>query len=121
MGFLDLFAPKRSNENFRNQVNAQHHKGTTPLQILDIDLVANFSLDYMNCVCLGIMKKLLFLWRDGSRLDIICGETLTQFENRMSVLQKVWPVEFNRKPRSITELERRKAFIGFFNNNIVKK
>lgn len=107
--FLDLFAPKRSNENFRNQINSQHHKGITPLQILDIDLVADFPLDYMHCVCLGVMRKLLFLWRDGSRLYRICGESLTQLDNHMRELQKVWPIEFNRKPRSITELERWKA------------
>lgn len=43
--FLDLFAPQRSKENFRNQISPQHHKGTTPMEILDINLVAVFPRD----------------------------------------------------------------------------
>lgn len=108
--FLESAASLRTNINFRESNNmVQHREGSTPLEKLNIDLVCAFPLDYMHCVCLGIMRKLLFYWRDGSRIFRITGDSLTRLENRIKVIQKIWPDDFNRKPRFLNDLERWKA------------
>lgn len=109
MLFEDLSASCRTDGNFRMRVDENHHKGSSPLELLEIGMVTSFPIDYMHCVCLGVMRKLLFLWRDGSQLYRITGDALLRFENCMKLLQNCWPTEFNRKPRSIKDLERWKA------------
>lgn len=106
MRFLKLHATLRTNLDFRSKNNNTHHKGESPLEkIKTVDMINSFPLDYMHSVCLGVMRKLLFEWRDGSRIyRLNAGD----FDNYIKSI-KHWPFEFNRKPRSILELERWKA------------
>lgn len=83
----------------------------------------------MHLVCLGVMKKLLLLWRGEKRsasnkrprktkrtdkqakdrvfrLSAIAQETIN---NRIIALSKCFPVEFQRKRRSLEEIEDWKA------------
>ena len=83
----------------------------------------------MHLVCLGVMKKLLLLWRGEKRsasnkkprktkrtdkqakdrvfrLSAIAQETIN---NRIIALSKCFPVEFQRKGRSLEEIEDWKA------------
>ena len=57
----DENAEQRSDESFRLQTNAQHHHDISTLTsiIPKIDMVKDFSLDFMHLGCLGIMKKIL--------------------------------------------------------------
>lgn len=110
MLFLSLNAPKRTDSSFRGQNDMQHHKaGSTPLLSLQVDMVDKFPVDYMHSVCLGIVRKLLFLWRDGSTLYRIRGDKRLNLENYINCIKSYWPSEFSRKPRSLTYLERWKA------------
>lgn len=107
MRFLELNAPRRTDESFRLKLDENHHKvPDSPLLRLDIGMISQFPVDYMHCVCLGVMRRLLFLWRDGSRFYRINPK---QFDEYIMQINNDWPVEFNRKPRSIHELERWKA------------
>ncbi|KAJ8973886.1 hypothetical protein NQ317_019299 [Molorchus minor] len=57
--FNSSSAKKRSDQSFITQEDEDHHTGTSPLLKLNIGLVSKFSIDYMHCICLGVMKKLL--------------------------------------------------------------
>lgn len=73
-------------------------------------MVKSFPLDYMHLICLGVVKKLIVsLWSGGKppaklpfcKLNNISISLLEQANNI--------PLEFNRKPRSLTESKRWKA------------
>ena len=55
----------RTDENFRNQLYSNHHKGISPFCELPIDMVNMFPIDYMHQCCIGVMKKLLLTWMRG--------------------------------------------------------
>lgn len=62
--FKELDAELRTNETFRNKRNEDHHlyNEELPFLLLDIDIVRKFPIDYMHCLCLGVMKHLLLIW-----------------------------------------------------------
>lgn len=111
MTFVDRRATLRTDESFSSQQFREHHKYITPLaNVLNLGLVTSFPGDYMHAVCLGVMKKLILQWRDGSRQYRITKEKNILLNIRISdISNNYWPVDFNRKPRSISELEYWKA------------
>lgn len=109
MVFADLHADSRTDVSFQMQENKEHHRCISPLLELPIGMVTSFPIDYMHCVCLGIMRKLLIEWRDGSRQFRLSKEQLVNIDKKIIEYRKYWPVEFNRQPRSLTEVERWKA------------
>lgn len=101
----------RTNESFRNQSNPEHHTGKSPLLLIEpeIDLVQQFVLDPMHLLFLGVMKKLLDCWVDGSvnkKLKISNSD-----KTRLScLLMKIKvPSEFQRSTRSLTDFHKFKA------------
>lgn len=109
MFFLNSQAQLRSDASFLRGEYGDYHKGETPLKMLDIGLVSQFPCDYMHSLCLGVVQKLLFMWRDDSRLHRLQTDKLTILENRIKACKKYWPYEFNRSLRSLSELEHWKA------------
>lgn len=109
MLYTDLRASQRTDMSFLLKEDPNHHRGFTPLQNLGIGMVTQFPIDYMHSICLGVMRKLLFCWRDGSRLYRITKNNLLKLNEHISLTGKFWPAEFNRKPRGLNELERWKA------------
>lgn len=65
--FPNINSDKRTDENFRNRVQVQHHIGTSILENIPlVDMVRTFPLEYMYLVCLGVMKKLIVnIWLFG--------------------------------------------------------
>lgn len=58
---------KRTDQGFRQKEYGQHHKVDSPLLKLPIDMVAQFPVgDALHLIHSGIVKRLLFGWRDGS-------------------------------------------------------
>lgn len=53
--FLDAAAPCRTDESFRGQFDDDHHKRTTILTELLIDMVMSSPLHYMHLVCLRVV------------------------------------------------------------------
>lgn len=78
-------------------------------EIPRFDVVSNFSLDYMHLICLGTVKKLIFLWKKGPysvrlpswKIDIISHDAIS--------LKTSFPCEFSRIPRSLDEFSRFEA------------
>ncbi|KAE9538004.1 hypothetical protein AGLY_005976, partial [Aphis glycines] len=58
--FLGSSILSRSNDSFKSKSNPEYHKdGVSPLIELPIDVTNTVVLDYMHCVCRGVMKRLL--------------------------------------------------------------
>jgi len=86
------------------------------VNIPGIDVVEHFSIDYMHCVLLGVMKKMLILWkgsgeigRVGVNQQKLPSELVKNISTRLISLKKYIPSDFSRKPRSLDELCRWKA------------
>jgi len=58
--FTEIEFNKRTDSDFMNQTDPDHHTGHTILEkIPNIGLVTQVPLDYMHLICLGVVKKLL--------------------------------------------------------------
>ncbi|CAN8026464.1 unnamed protein product [Ixodes persulcatus] len=109
--FPDIDAPLRTDEDFTNQVNADHHHAVSPLSALGVGLVSCFPLEYMHLVCLGVMRRLIVqYWTSPtpspSKLPI---RSQLEISDKLISFQSSTPCEFNRKPRSLKERDRWKA------------
>jgi len=109
--FLESNSPIISDMDFYNKTFPNHQIEETPLLHLRIGLVSCFPCDYMHLTCLGVVRRLLFLWRDGTKYHTkvfsqnICGIINAKLES----IKECWPSDFNRKPRPLSDLERWKA------------
>jgi len=110
MVFLETDSELRTNESFRQQKQDEHHHGDTELARLPIDLVNQVPFEFMHLVCLGVVRKLLNIWVNGkcgpSRLTATLSHKLS---SKLIFLRQFVPLEFARKPRSVTFLPRWKA------------
>ncbi len=69
-----------------------------------------FPYEYMHLVCLGVMRKLLFLWTRGKiTVFRLSAQQVNVISDFLLSLKSEIPVEFNRKPRSLREIDRWKA------------
>lgn len=81
-----------------------HHKFESPLLALDIDMVEQFVVgDSLHLLHLGIMKRLLFGWRDGTFRR---SDTKWRAQTTMEVSEYLknechMPAEFHRKVRGL--------------------
>ncbi|XP_073727161.1 uncharacterized protein [Misgurnus anguillicaudatus] len=102
--------PLRTNDNFREKIDSDHHLGTSPLERTSLDMVYGFPLDYMHLVCLGVMRRLLLLWlRLGPLTCRLSGFQVSVLTKRLLSAQASVPMEFARKPRALKEIDRWKA------------
>ena len=102
--------PLRTDAAFRMQADPQHHKCASPFLMLPVDMVAQFPIDYMHQVCLGVMKKLLQKWfQEPIRQRTLSANAGQRADGRLVSLRSFMPREFARKPRSISELKHWKA------------
>ncbi|XP_065336830.1 uncharacterized protein LOC135937600 [Cloeon dipterum] len=67
--FKDLTCVLRTDGSFRARKQKDHHHGKSILEELDVDMVADFPIDYMHCTCLGTTKRLLVIYIKESRLS----------------------------------------------------
>lgn len=111
MVFPSLNDCRRSDATFRSRSNRPHHIGTSPFEKLPIDMVLDFPLDPMHLIYLGVVKRLLGLWRtaDRSSLVRISGSQLKQIDLRLLAAVPSLTVDFPRKCSSIFNHERWKA------------
>lgn len=108
MTFCNVLAELRTDELFRNKESLNHHRAhPSPLERLPIDMINDFPNDYMHSVCLGIVRKILFIWRDKGRAYGI--KKIHEININILRLRSFWPVDFNRKPRTFSDLENWKA------------
>ena len=100
----------RTDRSFRNREQEEHHKGDSPLQLLPVDMVAQFPVDYMHQVCLGVMKRMLLIWMRGPRHDYrLSAAQIANISDNLVAMRKFIPNDFARKPRPLSEIDRWKA------------
>lgn len=117
--FPNLGCPKRTHQDFINQIQEEYH---TPGQVSEIihipgiNMIENFPLDYMHGVLLGVVKKLLTLLkgsgdigRYGANNQKLPTPLIKKISVRLLSLRKSIPNDFCRKPRSLEDLSRWKA------------
>ncbi|XP_065652901.1 uncharacterized protein LOC136080215 [Hydra vulgaris] len=56
---------QRTDKTFRKKSQKNHHKYTSVLETLEVDIMQQFPLEIMHCVDLGCTKKLLLIWKEG--------------------------------------------------------
>ncbi|XP_039313852.1 uncharacterized protein LOC120359664 isoform X1 [Solenopsis invicta] len=110
MIYKNIFALRRTDQSFYNQIDEDHHKGISPLVNYNIGAVTQFPLDAMHLLCLGVMKTLLFRWVvNGKPPYKLSFHSIQNFTRKMLFLRPFIPNDFARKTRSLTELSRWKA------------
>ncbi|CAI6372951.1 unnamed protein product [Macrosiphum euphorbiae] len=109
--FPDIEFIKRTDEDFVNQSDPEHHTGHSILQqIPNLGLVTDVPLDYMHLICLGVVKKLLVnTWCFGRPPHKLQSSTVEKISETLLSLVRYIPHEFVRKPRHIKEAKRFKA------------
>lgn len=105
----DTTSARRTDHQFLLQTDDEHHRAITPLVELNVGLVSSFTIDYMHAVCLEVMKKLLVTWVSGSLQIRLSNANVRILSQHMELLRVYVPLEFNRKPRSLSELSYWKA------------
>lgn len=109
MTFPETNSVLRSDLQFNEMENEEHHIGHSPFRNLPVGMVSQFPIDYMHLVCLGVMKRLLWLWTKG---PLFCRQGrifTTGISELLENLRSYMPHEFLRKGRSLNEVDRWKA------------
>ena len=104
----------RTDEDFRQITDDEHHHGPSPLTSLGFGMVTCFVLDYMHLVCQGVVRRIITFWLRGpihkdtmaSRLP---ARMVSALSTRLINLAAFVPQELARKPRAVAELDRWKA------------
>ncbi|XP_028418236.1 uncharacterized protein LOC114543472 [Dendronephthya gigantea] len=85
-------------------------KGPSVIGILPtFNPVRGVAVDYMHCVCLGVMRQFLNLWMDSKQNDQLyyIGRREAEIDERLLAINA--PSEISRAPRSITDRPHWKA------------
>jgi len=107
---------KKTHTDFINRTHEEHHV-TDSISILTnvphIDMVYNFSLDYMHLVCLGVVKKLILLWLGNLKnapLSVrLQSRSVHVISSNHLSLRPFITNDFSRYPRSLSDVSRWKA------------
>lgn len=94
---------RRTDAKFRLKLYGEHHKTDSPLLKLDIDMVEQFPVgDCLHLLHLGVMKRLLFGWRDGTfRKADTKWRARTIIEVSDYLIECKLPTEFQRVARGL--------------------
>ena len=109
--FPETNAPTRTDAQFDEMEDVKHHVGVSPLTQLSLGMVSQFPFDYMHLVCMGVMRRILWLWMKGPVANRcrIGGAAVNAITEGILQCQKYLPKEFLRKGRSLAEVDRWKA------------
>ena len=99
----------RTDVSFREQVNEEHHHGTSPFCNLPVDMIKIFPIDYIHQLCLGVMRKLALTWMRGKREVKISAGQVETISTKLVDLKCCIPNTFARKLRSLADVDRWKA------------
>lgn len=109
MVFPEIQLNLRSDDDFLNQSNPSHHKCACILSELKIGLVSQVPFDYMHLVCLGVVRKIVRQWVKGKKPHKLRSREINQASDILISFKKLLPKEFQRKPRSLFEIDNFKA------------
>lgn len=97
----------RTDEEFRSKADDSHHKGTSVLEnVKGMDMIKDFPIgDVLHLIDLGITKRFLKGWMDGSMQNMDAKWSATDISNVSKFLVNCkMPKEIKRKIRSLKEL-----------------
>ena len=109
MTFTKTNADLRTDPSFNEMQDEDYHCGRSSLHQLGIQMVSLFPLDYMHLVCLGVVKKMILLWMNGTLAIRIGAQATTTMSDTLLRFKVIMPKEFARKGRSLREVDRWKA------------
>lgn len=107
--FLSTDCTLRTNESFRNRTDTEHHRGPTILEELNIDMIKQLPIDYMHLVLLGVTKRVLLLWTKGNKAVRLKKNQIENLNEMYLLTSQYVPSNFQRRPRSIADIDRWKA------------
>ena len=109
MTYPECDAPQRTRDSFQAMSDADHHRVESPLTSLGIDMVKDFTLDYMHLCCLGVTKLMIRLWMCGPLAVRMSATVAHKVSGRLSSMSVGFPKEFARRPRGIYDFRLWKA------------
>lgn len=113
MTFAGVDYRPRTDINFRNKTDKNHHKNNTPLvieNISDLRLVTQVPIDYMHAVLLGVLKYLLRLMiKTRGKPYSLTRAQIRELSARIILISSQLPNEFSRKVRGLDVLNYYKA------------
>lgn len=101
MAFLDFDAPLRNDADFRARIYDDYHHCESVLEMLPIDMIDMFPLDYLHCVLLGVMLWILKFFRETPMT--LSANDYIEIGRRINKFKETQPVEFQRKLRSFED------------------
>jgi len=99
----------RSDSSFYNQTDPDHHVGVSIITNLKVGPISQIPLDYMHMICLGVVRKLVRQWVKGKLSNRLPNRDKKLISNRLLLFRKSFPSNFQRKPRSLWEIDHYKA------------
>lgn len=110
MVFLGTQHPPRTDQEYRNCTDEDHHRGHSPLSLLPMDLVTGVPFESMHLRDLGNVKKIFRAHVHGKyECERLTGRKLDILDARMKALIEYCPSEFGRRPRDISKYSKFKA------------
>lgn len=96
---------------FKNKEHISHHVNSviSPLENLKLGMISQIPIDYMHLCCLGIMKKILILLKEGPLPHKMRPKLSKKVSKRLEMYRLHVPCEFNRKTRGLNDLRFWKA------------
>ncbi|XP_026475837.1 uncharacterized protein LOC113381063 [Ctenocephalides felis] len=118
MLFVNVDAALRTDQNFIDGIDEDHHVGQSPFEEAGIDMVSQFPIDYMRNCCLGVI---LTTFVKVSHAHKWSAKQIAEISGQLVKIAKWIPQEFARKPRKLQYVDRFKAteFRQFLLNNVL--
>ena len=107
--FADHSSRLGTDQSFKMMLDEDHHQTISPLNELNFGMVSRFVLDYMHLVCLGVVRKIVFLWVSGPLKTRLSSNIVGNVSEALISLAPRLSKNFSRKPRSLTEVKMWKA------------
>lgn len=108
MSFPQINCALRTDSSFRNRVDKKHHKEYSPLEELDIDMVASFpTSDPLHLIDLGVTKRCLTRWIYGmKRYERKWSKNTTAKVSSMLIkINTEMPSDMHRAVRSLDSIK----------------
>lgn len=101
----------RTDQDFKEKRHSDHHNRLdVALETLNIGCVTNFPIDYMHCVLLGVTKQILqCLVKKREQKFSLKNESIEAINNNLRCIRKCLPSDFQRKQRTLQEMDHWKA------------
>jgi len=108
--FPELYSPIRTHDAFISYEDSEFHRGETSFSMIPkFNIINDIPFDYMHCVCIGVMKKLLMFWNGNFKFhsQALPNNLLSVLNKRINDLSQFITEDFQR---NLNENSRKHAF-----------